>query len=39
METMPHDRAETLSFLMPNIFTKFEQRHPNGGAKWRWGRL
>ena len=32
--------AHTLcSFLMPKTSVKFEWGHPNGGAKYRWGRL
>ena len=24
---------------MPRILAKFQRHHPNGGAKWRWGRF
>jgi len=31
--------SRNLFFLMPKILLKFQWGHPNGGAKYRWGRL
>ena len=35
----PHDSQGTLVFGSQKIFPKFDRGHPNGGAKWRWGRV
>jgi len=31
--------AQDSSFLLPKVLAKFQGGHPNGGAKFRWGRL
>ena len=36
-QTTPHDSLRTLSFLTPKISEKFDQGHPYGGTKCRWG--
>jgi len=30
--------SELFTFLTPKILAKFEKGHPNGSAKYRWGR-
>jgi len=39
-QTTPYDSpARETSFMLKNISEKFQQRHPNEGAKYRWGRI
>jgi len=34
-----HTISQDSSLLMSKVSAKFQRGHPNGGAKYRWGRL